>query len=93
MSTRTPVVGLAYTHLTICFLASFGVFAYRDLIPLGTFTMIPKDGPDGWITWVRLGLLGLGAVLIPIFTPRTYKPVDPEVSLAFEITLTEWHSV
>lgn len=37
------------------------------------------DIPEGLLLWVKLGLLTLVAVVIPLFIPRQYIPVDPKV--------------
>lgn len=59
----------------------FGVFAYRNLIPLGAFNRRPEDGWDDWITWVRGGLVAVAGLIIPLCTPRKYEPIDPAVSI------------
>ncbi|KAG9012453.1 hypothetical protein FRB94_006069 [Tulasnella sp. JGI-2019a] len=68
---------VASTHLTLLLLVAFGLFVYRDVFPLAALGKVPQDGADGWITWLRIGLLGVAGVVIPLITPRRYDPVDP----------------
>lgn len=63
----------------IVLLITFGVYAWRDILPLGTFTKTPVDAQEGWLIWTKLGILGFTAVVIPLLIPRTYDPVDPNV--------------
>ncbi|KAF8512318.1 hypothetical protein BU17DRAFT_77408 [Hysterangium stoloniferum] len=67
----------AGTHLTIVMFCIASVYTYRDLIPYATFTMIPVDAAEGWLLWSRFGLATVAGVLIPLVTPRAYKPIDP----------------
>ncbi|KAF7368478.1 Multidrug resistance-associated ABC transporter protein [Mycena venus] len=45
--------------------------------PLATFTGVPADLGEGWRLWAKIVLLSITAVIIPLFTPRQYVPVDP----------------
>ena len=60
-------------------LSVFGVYIYRDIWPLATFTKEPKDLHEGYILWIKLSIITLTAVIIPLFIPRQYVPVDPKV--------------
>jgi len=53
------------------------LYVYRDLWPLLTYHLMPTD-LDNKITWIRVGLLSVVAVVIPLIRPRTYVPADPE---------------
>ncbi|KAJ7825733.1 P-loop containing nucleoside triphosphate hydrolase protein [Mycena olivaceomarginata] len=53
------------------------VYVYRDLVPLATFSGVPADLGEGRILWAKMALLFVTAVIIPLFTPRQYIPVDP----------------
>ncbi|KAJ6566068.1 P-loop containing nucleoside triphosphate hydrolase protein [Mycena capillaripes] len=64
-------------HVNILLFLSFGVYAYRDLFPLATFTSAPADLGEGRRLWAKIALLSITAVIIPVFTPRQYIPVDP----------------
>lgn len=65
------------THLDSLLLLAFAVYAYRDIWPLFTFNLDPED-INTPVTWARVVLLTVSAVLIPLVRPRTYVPVDPE---------------
>lgn len=53
------------------------LYVYRDLWPLLTYHLMPTD-LDNKITWIRVGLLSVVAVVIPLIRPRTYVPADPK---------------
>jgi ABC-type multidrug transport system fused ATPase/permease subunit len=60
-------------------LVAWGVYAYRDLYPLITYSKHPMD-PDYLpqpVVWTRFSLLTIVGVLIPAFQPSQYRPVDP----------------
>lgn len=73
-------VSVASTHLAALLLVAFGALIYRNIVPLAMISHAPQDAADGWITWLRVALLGVASVLIPVVTPRRYNPVDPLVS-------------
>ena len=58
---------------------TWGTLAYRDIWPLATYNLRPKDQLDAAF-WVRFGLLSVSGIAIPLFIPREYVPVDPKVS-------------
>ncbi|KJA13741.1 hypothetical protein HYPSUDRAFT_530239 [Hypholoma sublateritium FD-334 SS-4] len=59
-------------------LMTFATYAYRDLWPLATYTQQPKDIHEGWLLWIKIAILFATAVIIPLFIPRRYIPVDPK---------------
>ncbi|KAF9449128.1 multidrug resistance-associated ABC transporter [Macrolepiota fuliginosa MF-IS2] len=64
-----------------CFLLLFGsllVNVYRNVWPLATYSRAPADTSDGPLIWVELVLLTFVAVIIPLSSPRQYKPIDPK---------------
>ena len=67
-------------HLTLLLVVTFGIYVYRDLYPLGTFDKSPMDLSEGDLLWPMISVLGVTGIVIPLFTPRTYTPFDPEVS-------------
>ncbi|KAJ4000261.1 hypothetical protein F5050DRAFT_1804229 [Lentinula boryana] len=67
---------LVIRHLNIVLLAALGVYLYRDVYPLITFTLKPKDLSEGGILWAKIGLLTILGVVIPLAIPRPYVPVD-----------------
>ncbi|KAJ7041082.1 P-loop containing nucleoside triphosphate hydrolase protein [Mycena alexandri] len=64
-------------HLQCISLLVFGVYFYRDIYPLATFTNAPRDLQEGWLLWVKFLMVGIVAVLLPLLEPRPYMPVDP----------------
>ncbi|KAJ6508402.1 hypothetical protein C8R45DRAFT_967292 [Mycena sanguinolenta] len=64
-------------HANCILFCVFCVYVYRDLVPLATFTGIPADIEEGHKLWAKIGLLAATAVIIPLFTPTQYLPVDP----------------
>ncbi|RPD81341.1 multidrug resistance-associated ABC transporter [Lentinus tigrinus ALCF2SS1-7] len=80
----TSVVGsfslsrLATRHLVLVLLFVFGVYAYRDIWPLGTFTLKPVDASEGSLLWIKIGILTFAAVVVPLVIPRQYIPLDPK---------------
>ena len=60
-------------------LSVFGVYIYRDIWPLATFTKEPKDLQEGYLLWIKFTITTLTAVVIPLFIPRQYVPIDPKV--------------
>ena len=73
-------------HLSSLLLGTFSVYAYRNIWPLLTFTLSPVDAWEGALLWVRIGLLGLAAVMIPLLVPRQYIPIDPKARLSLTIS-------
>ncbi|KAJ7213835.1 hypothetical protein GGX14DRAFT_444201 [Mycena pura] len=65
-------------HAEFVLLISFCVYVYRDIIPFATFNRSPLDGGEGKMLWAKVVLLFFTAVIIPLFTPRQYTPIDPE---------------
>ncbi|KAJ7185322.1 multidrug resistance-associated ABC transporter [Mycena filopes] len=63
-------------HANCVLLVPLAVYLYRDVFPLATYTRTPAD-PQGPELWTRIALLVVTAVVIPVFTPRQYIPVDP----------------
>ncbi|KAI0782172.1 multidrug resistance-associated ABC transporter [Abortiporus biennis] len=85
---------IATAHLVPVLLVPWGVFLYRDVWPLATYTLLPRDRDDGWLVWVEVFLLTLAAVIIPLASPRRYIPVDPDdpVSTPNEEQTASWIS-
>ena len=67
-------------HLTFLLAVTFGIYVYRDIYPLGTFDKSPMDLSEGDLLWPMICVLGITGIVIPLFTPRTYTPFDPEAS-------------
>ncbi|KAF8310655.1 ATP-binding cassette transporter [Clavulina sp. PMI_390] len=73
-----PIQYSLATHVNMIFLATFSIYSYRNLWPLTTYYLVPKDASLGAITWSRIALLGWNAIIVPGFLPRPYVPVDPK---------------
>ncbi|KAJ6502921.1 P-loop containing nucleoside triphosphate hydrolase protein [Mycena vitilis] len=65
------------SHVNCVLLLTFCVYTYRDILPLATFTGIPADLNEGRRLWAKIAVLSITAVIVPLFTPRQYIPVDP----------------
>ncbi|KAK0203772.1 hypothetical protein DFS33DRAFT_1431870 [Desarmillaria ectypa] len=68
---------VAIRHLNVVLVVTAGVYIYRDITPLATFTDIPRDISEGWILWTKIAVLLLVGIVIPLFIPREYTPVNP----------------
>lgn len=68
-------------HLAFVLASTWFIYAYRDLWPLATFNLSPRDAQEGVLLWVKIGVLTIAAVVVPLCMPRQYVPVDPQVSL------------
>ncbi|KAJ7363093.1 hypothetical protein DFH08DRAFT_910875 [Mycena albidolilacea] len=64
-------------HVNCILFLAFCVYVYRDIVPLATFTGFPADRSECPRLWGKIALLFVTAVIIPLFTPRQYVPVDP----------------
>lgn len=58
------------------------LYLYRDIWPLATYSKNPADIEEGSTLFVKIGILFITAIVIPLFIPRRYVPVDPKVILA-----------
>lgn len=79
VSTPPKIANVANKHLVWVLFGSWLVFCYRDIYPLGTFTLEPLDHHEGWLMWTKLGVLTFAAVIVPSFVPTQYVPLDPKV--------------
>lgn len=73
----TPLRRHLITHLDTLLILGWCLYAYRDIWPLLTYHLVPTD-LDNIVTWSRVALLSVVAVVIPLIRPRTYVPADPE---------------
>ena len=60
-------------------ISELGIDAYRNVWPLATYAKEPADRAEGWLVWEKLGTLVFTGVIIPLFIPTVYTPVDPKV--------------
>lgn len=70
-------------HVNAVLWVTWAILTYRDMLPLMTYTLEPPDAEEGVLLWIKLGVLTLGAVIIPLFIPRQYIPYDPKVCMLF----------
>ncbi|KAF9257856.1 P-loop containing nucleoside triphosphate hydrolase protein [Marasmius fiardii PR-910] len=63
-------------HVNLLLVTTLLVYTYRDLFPLATYTLHPKDREEGVALWWKIGLI-TGAAALPLGMPRQYKPVNP----------------
>lgn len=78
---------IASAHAASVLLTVWVVYLYRDVWPLATFTLTPADAAEGPMLWAKLSVLSVAAVVVPLFMPRQYVPVDPLVRGAFFVVL------
>ncbi|EMD41580.1 hypothetical protein CERSUDRAFT_110129 [Gelatoporia subvermispora B] len=69
---------IACRHLATLLAITWGVYMYRDVWPLATYTLSPFDASEGWVLWVKVALLTIAGVIIPMTAPRQYIPLDPK---------------
>ncbi|KAH9480765.1 ATP-binding cassette transporter abc4 [Psilocybe cubensis] len=62
-------------HVSVL-LSLLGVYAYRNVWPLAQYGTEPADNAEGAILWVKIALLSLLAIVIPLFIPHPYVPLD-----------------
>ena len=79
LTARRTRASVASFHLSTLLLITFSVYAYRDIWPLLTFTLVPADDWEGTVLWVKMGLLAVAGVVIPLISPRQYIALDPKV--------------
>ncbi|KAE9395907.1 P-loop containing nucleoside triphosphate hydrolase protein [Gymnopus androsaceus JB14] len=66
-------------HLNLVLLVTLCVYLYRDVYPLATFLLDPKDLSEGGILWVKVTILIIHCCGNPTRqVPRPYVPVDPK---------------
>ena len=68
-------------HLSLVTIAVLGVYVYRDIWPMMTFTLHPLDGAEGNILLAKIALAAVTGVALPLFEPYPYIPYDKNVSL------------
>ncbi|TFK30740.1 ATP-binding cassette transporter [Coprinopsis marcescibilis] len=78
LSSKTSRAKVVVRHLNVVLLSFLCVYIYRDIYPLMTFYHVPMDKAEGWLLWVKIGLLFFSSCFIPAAIPRRYTPVDPK---------------
>ncbi|KAJ7272088.1 hypothetical protein B0H12DRAFT_1200283 [Mycena haematopus] len=74
-----PWRNVVVKHLNTLLLCTFGVYFYRDIFPLATFSLVPRDINEGWLLWAKIITLFAVSCVVPLVIPRQYTPVDPKV--------------
>lgn len=74
-------------------LATLTVYTYRDIWQLATYDQKPLDAAEGWFVWAEIGLVAFIAVLLPLFTPRQYVPIDPTVRIRLSFNLCTYQLI
>lgn len=70
----------AWSHTSFLLLGASGVYIYRDIYPLVTFTLSPMDKEEGRILWAKIAILFFVGAFISFWIPHQYIPVDPKVN-------------
>ncbi|KAJ7268668.1 hypothetical protein B0H12DRAFT_1009709 [Mycena haematopus] len=73
-----PWRNVVVKHLNTLLLCTFGVYFYRDIFPLATFSLVPLDINEGWLLWAKIITLFAVSCVVPLVIPRQYTPVDPK---------------
>lgn len=79
MCARPKIANAANTHLVWLLFVSWATYAYRDLYPFATFTLIPLDISEGWFIWAKIGVLSFAGLVIPLGVPTHYVPFNLKV--------------
>ncbi|RDX55375.1 P-loop containing nucleoside triphosphate hydrolase protein [Lentinus brumalis] len=77
---HSPFNAVLQRHVSFVFLVVWIVYAYRDIWPLATYTLVPADASEGWILWAELSALTLAGIVVPLITPRRRNPVGKQES-------------
>jgi len=79
VSTPSKIANVANTHLVWVLFGTWVIYSYRNIYPLGTFTLEPLDLHEGWLMWAKFAVLTFAAAVVPSFIPTQYIPFDPKV--------------
>jgi hypothetical protein len=69
----------ANKHLNTVLLCTFLMYFCRDVFPLATFSLAPKDLWEGQLLWPKVMTLAAVSIIIPVAIPCQYIPLDPKV--------------
>ncbi|KAI1790062.1 P-loop containing nucleoside triphosphate hydrolase protein [Ganoderma leucocontextum] len=70
--------GRSYAHVSWILVLIWSAYMYRDVYPLATLDPTPVDTSEGSVLYAKLALLTIAAVIVPVFVPRKYVPVNPK---------------
>jgi hypothetical protein len=65
----------------VILLTELALYAFRDVWPLATYGGVPLDSKEGNLLWAKLAVLMFTAVVVPLWTPKSYTPQEAKVSL------------
>jgi hypothetical protein len=78
LTARKTRASVASFHLSSLLVVTFSVYAYRDIWPLLTYTLLPADAQEGALIWAKIGFLFIAGIAVPLAVPRRYVPIDPK---------------
>lgn len=70
------LAGISARHANVLLLVSIAVYSYRDIWPLVTYTLAPRDEMEGNVLWAKVALVIFAGIIIPVCMPRPYIPLD-----------------
>ena len=76
-----------YAHASWILVLVWSAYVYRDVYPLATLDTTPTDIAEGPFLYAKFTLLTTAAILVPIFVPRKYVPLNPKASLSSHYVL------
>ncbi|TDL15052.1 P-loop containing nucleoside triphosphate hydrolase protein [Rickenella mellea] len=68
----------SYVHASLLLLNALVVYVFLDVWPLAAMDPPSPEISRNWLTWTRIGLLSLSGAIIPLISPRPFRPQYPE---------------
>ncbi|KAI4529011.1 P-loop containing nucleoside triphosphate hydrolase protein [Schizophyllum commune Loenen D] len=78
VAAKPHVSKIATRPLCVILFVAFCVYFYRDIVPFFMPGEKPSDRVEGPILWAKIVVSTITAVVIPLFVPHQYEPVEPE---------------
>ncbi|KAI0800050.1 P-loop containing nucleoside triphosphate hydrolase protein [Fomes fomentarius] len=75
---RPSLNGRAHAHLSWILVFVWTAYAYRIILPFAINDPTPVEAHEGALLWAKLSILSISGVIIPLFVPRKYRPMDPK---------------
>ena len=72
---------------TLCSFLVLADYAYRDIWPLMTFTLRPKDEAQGKLLWVNIALAAWTGLLGPVLEPYPHTSISVKVRVATSLLI------
>lgn len=79
-------------QLALLLFAEFMIYSFLDVWPYATLSPHPFDPASDPVTWTRIVLLALSAVVIPLVMPRPFRPLTPGVNETVSTSSIFFHS-